>query len=76
MAYEVAAVRPSVGVNDGVSQSIRRRSGVESITYEHPLERRALERTHGVILFQDQVNQVAMDVPGFSPLEADQLRRA
>ena len=76
MAHEVAAVRPGVGVNDGVSQYIRRRSGVEPITYEHPLERRALERTHGVILFQDQVNQVAMDVAGFSPLEADQLRRA
>ena len=76
MAHEVAAVRPGVGVNDGVSQYIRRRSGVEPTTYEHSLERRALERTHGVILFQDQVNQVAMDVAGFSPLEADQLRRA
>ena len=35
-----------------------------------------MQRTYGVILFQDQVNQVAMDVGGFSPLEADQLRRA
>ena len=76
MAHEVAAVRPGVGVNDGVSQYIRRRSGVEPTTYEHPLERRALEKTHGVILFQDQVNQMAMDVAGFSPREADQLRRA
>ena len=76
MAHEVAAVRPGVGVNDGVSQYIRRRQAREPITYEHPLEMRALERTHGVILFQDQVNQVAMDVAGFSSLEADQLRRA
>ena len=75
MAHEVAAVRPGVGVNDGVSQYIRRRNHVEPTTFEHPLERRALEKTHGVILFQDQVNQVAMDVAGFSPLEADQLRR-
>ncbi|HIN06777.1 MAG TPA: error-prone DNA polymerase, partial [Dehalococcoidia bacterium] len=42
----------------------------------HPLEKRALERTLGIILFQDQVNQLAMDVAGFSALEADQLRRA
>ncbi|MDA0988757.1 MAG: DNA polymerase III subunit alpha [Chloroflexi bacterium] len=76
MAHEVAAVRPGVGVNDGVSQYIRRRSGVEPTTFEHDLERRALEKTHGVILFQDQVNQVAMDIAGFSPLEADQLRQA
>ena len=76
MAHEVAAVRPGVGVNDGVSQYIRRRNKVEPITFEHDLERRALEKTHGVILFQDQVNQVAMEVAGFSPLEADQLRRA
>ncbi|MDP6347294.1 MAG: DNA polymerase III subunit alpha, partial [Dehalococcoidia bacterium] len=76
MAHEVAAVRPGVGVNDGVSQYIRRRLGREPTTYDHPLERRALEKTHGVILFQDQVNQVAVDAAGFSPLEADQLRRA
>ena len=76
MAHEVAAVRPGVGVNDGVSQYIRRRQKLEPVEYTHPLEQRALERTNGVILFQDQVNQVAMDVAGFSPLEADQLRRA
>ena len=76
MAHEVAAVRPGVGVNDGVSQYIRRRQEKEPVSFDHDLERRALERTNGVILFQDQVNQVAMDVAGFSPLEADQLRRA
>ena len=76
MAHEVAAVRPGVGVNDGVTEYIARRNGQRPETYEHPLERRALERTRGVILFQDQVNQVAMDVAGFSPIEADQLRRA
>ena len=45
-------------------------------TYDHDLERRALERTRGIILFQDQVNQLAVDVAGFSPLQADQLRRS
>ena len=76
MAHEVAAVRPGVGVNDGVSKYIRRKQGLEPMVYDHPLEIRALEKTRGVILFQDQVNQVAIDVAGFSPLEADQLRRA
>ena len=76
MAYEVGAVRPGVGVNDGVTQFIQRRSEGTLWDYDHPLERRALERTLGIILFQDQVNQVAIDVAGFTSLEADQLRRA
>ncbi|MDA0264412.1 MAG: DNA polymerase III subunit alpha [Chloroflexi bacterium] len=76
MAYEVGAVRPGVGVNDGVTQFIQRRSEGIPWDYDHPLEQRALERTLGIILFQDQVNQVAMDVAGFTSLEADQLRRA
>ena len=75
MAYEVGAVRPGVGVNDGVTQFIQRRSEGIFWDYDHPLERRALERTLGIILFQDQVNQVAIDVAGFTSLEADQLRR-
>ena len=76
MAYEVGAVRPGVGVNDGVTQFIQRRSEGIPWDYDHPLEQRALERTLGIILFQDQVNQVAMDVAGFTGLEADQMRRA
>jgi error-prone DNA polymerase len=75
MAHEVGSVRPGVGVHDGVAKYIRRRTGVESVTYTHPLEKKALARTYGVILFQDQVNQVAMDVAGFSSTDADQLRR-
>ena len=76
MAYEVAAVRPGVGINNGVSQFIERyRQGVEW-EYVHPLEEKALERTLGIILFQDQVNELAVHVAGFSPKEADLLRRA
>jgi error-prone DNA polymerase len=76
MAREVAAVRPGVGANDGVRHYIRRRSGEEAWEFDHPLEKRALERSLGVILFQDQVNQLAIDVGGLSPSDADQLRRA
>ena len=76
MAHEVGAVRPGVGVNNGVQEYLTRRSGKKPIAYDHPLEERALERTLGVVLFQDQVNQLAIDVAGFSPSDADRLRRA
>ncbi len=76
MAHEVAAVRPGVGVNDGVHEYLARRSKRKPVVYDCPLEKRSLERTLGIILFQDQVNQLAIDVAGFSPSEADRLRRA
>ncbi len=76
MAHEVGAVRPGVGVNGGVQEYLARRMGKKPVTYDHPLEKRALERTLGIILFQDQVNQVAIDVASFAPSEADRLRRA
>lgn len=76
MAHEVGAVRPGVGVNHGVQEYLARRLKKHSLTYDHPLEKRALERTLGVVLFQDQVNQLAIDVAGFAPSEADRMRRA
>ena len=76
MAYEVAAVRPGVGVNNGVSQFIDRHVRKVTWSFDHPLEERALDRTLGIILFQDQVNQLAVDIAGFSAKEADDLRRA
>jgi len=76
MAHEVGAVRPGVGVNHGVQEYLARRSKRKPVTYDHPLEQRALERTLGVVLFQDQVNQLAIDVAGFAPSEADRMRRA
>ncbi|MBN1177268.1 MAG: DNA polymerase III subunit alpha [Dehalococcoidales bacterium] len=76
MAHEVGAVRPGVGVNHGVQEYLARRSRRKPVTYDCPLEQRALERTLGVVLFQDQVNQLAIDVAGFAPSEADRLRRA
>jgi error-prone DNA polymerase len=76
MAHEVGAVRPGVGVNHGVQEYLARRTGRKPVTYDCPQEARALERTLGIILFQDQVNQLAIDVAGFAPSEADRLRRA
>ena len=76
MAYEGACVRPGVGLHDGVRHFIDRRLGKEPVIYDHPQEERALERTLGIILYQDQINQLAIDVGGFTPFEADQMRRA
>jgi error-prone DNA polymerase len=76
MAHEVGAVRPGVGVNHGVHEYLARRSKRKPVTYDCPPEQRALERTLGVVLFQDQVNQLAIDVAGFAPSEADRMRRA
>jgi error-prone DNA polymerase len=76
MAHEVGAVRPGVGVNHGVQEYLARRCGKKPVIYDHSLEKRALERTLGVVLFQDQVNQLAIDVAGFAPSEADRMRRA
>ncbi|MSQ13666.1 MAG: DNA polymerase III subunit alpha [Dehalococcoidia bacterium] len=76
MAYEVACVRPGVGAIDGVTHFIHRRNETELVTYDHPLEKPALERTLGVILYQDQVMEVAIHVAGFTAREGDQMRRA
>ena len=75
LALEVAAVRPGVGANDGVSEFIRRRNGNEW-DYDHPLEKRALEKSLGIILFQDQVVTLGIDVGGLTASESDQMRRA
>lgn len=76
MAWEVGAVRPGVGVNDGVSMLIRRHLGMEPVVYDHPFEQEALERTLGVPLFQDQLGELAVHVAGMTPLEGDRMRRA
>ena len=77
MAWEVGAVRPGVGVNDGVSMLIRRHNGKEpGWQYDHPLEKAALERTYGVPLYQDQLMELAVHVGGFTPAEGDRMRRA
>jgi len=55
---------------------IRRRNGQEPVTYLHPLLENSLGKTLGVPLFQEQLMQMAIDVAGFTPSEADQLRQA
>ena len=76
LAYQVALIRPGVGVQgSAVSQFVERyRHGAEW-EYDHPLERRALERGYGIIVWQEQVVQLVMDVAGITAAEADEVRR-
>jgi error-prone DNA polymerase len=76
LVVEVALIRPGPIQGGSVHPYIRRRKGLEDITYLHPLLEDALRKTLGVPLFQEQLMQMAIDVAGFSPAEADRLRQA
>ncbi|TNC17084.1 error-prone DNA polymerase [Georgenia sp. 311] len=76
IVVEVALIRPGPIQGDSVNPYINRRRGREPVTYLHPLLEPALAKTLGVPLFQEQLMQIAIDVAGFSPAEADQLRKA
>jgi error-prone DNA polymerase len=72
----VALIRPGPIQGGMVPPYLRRRQGLESVVYAHPALEPVLGETLGVIVFQEQVLKVAMAVAGFSPAEADDLRRA
>lgn len=76
LVIEVAIVRPGPIQGDMVHPYLRRRNGEEPATYPSPEVKGVLERTLGVPIFQEQVMQVAIVAAGFTPGEADQLRRA
>jgi error-prone DNA polymerase len=76
LVIEVAIVRPGPIQGDMVHPYIRRREGKEAVYYPTPALEKVLGKTLGVPLFQEQAMQVAMVAAGFSPTEADQLRRA
>jgi error-prone DNA polymerase len=76
LVVEVALIRPGPIQGGSVHPYIRRRNGVEPVTYDHPSMEPALRKTLGVPLFQEQLMQLAVDCAGFSAAEADELRRA
>jgi error-prone DNA polymerase len=76
LVIEVAIVRPGPIQGDMVHPYLRRREGLEEVTYPTPELRAVLEKTLGVPLFQEQAMQVAMVGAGFSATEADELRRS
>ena len=76
LVIEVAIVRPGPIQGDMVHPYLRRRQGLEPVTYPSEAVRETLERTLGIPIFQEQVIKLAMVAAGFSPGEADQLRRS
>ena len=76
LVIEVAIVRPGPIQGDMVHPYLRRRQGLEPVTYPSDAVRKVLERTLGVPIFQEQVIELAMVAAGFSAGEADRLRRA
>ena len=76
LVVEVALIRPGPIQGGSVHPYIRRHNGLEDATCEHKSMEAALTRTLGVPLFQEQLMQLAVDCAGFTPAEADQLRRA
>ncbi|VWC13860.1 error-prone DNA polymerase [Burkholderia lata] len=76
LVIEVAIVRPGPIQGGAVHPYLKRRQGIEKVSYPKEELKPALERTYGVPIFQEQVMQIAMIAAGFTPGEADQLRRA
>ncbi|MFM9881489.1 MAG: error-prone DNA polymerase [Burkholderiales bacterium] len=76
LVIEVAIVRPGPIQGGMVHPYLRRRSGEEPVSYPSPAVEKVLKRTLGVPIFQEQVMQLAVVAAGFTPGEADQLRRA
>jgi error-prone DNA polymerase len=76
LVIEVAIVRPGPIQGGMVHPYLRRRQGLEPVTYPSEAVRSVLERTLGVPIFQEQVMQLAVVAAGFTPGEADHLRRS
>ncbi|MFN9369165.1 MAG: OB-fold nucleic acid binding domain-containing protein, partial [Planctomycetia bacterium] len=76
LVIEVAIVRPGPIQGDMVHPYLRRRCGEEEVTYPNDAIRAVLEKTLGVPLFQEQAMRLAVVAAGFTPGEADELRRA
>ncbi|HEX7495207.1 MAG TPA: OB-fold nucleic acid binding domain-containing protein, partial [Candidatus Limnocylindrales bacterium] len=76
LVVEVAIIRPGPIQGNAVHPYLRRRQGLEPVTYLHPSLEPVLHETLGVILYQEQVMQIAIAVAGFSAGESDGFRRA
>jgi error-prone DNA polymerase len=76
LVVEVAIIRPGPIQGNAVHPYLRRKQGLEPVTYLHPSLEPILRDSMGVILYQEQVMRVAIDVAGFSPGDSDGFRRA
>ena len=71
----VALIRPGPIKGEMVEPFIRRRNNKEKVSFIHPAVERILGHTYGVVLYQEQVVAIAVELAGFSPAQADTLRR-
>ncbi len=71
----IALIRPGPIQGNMVEPFIARRQGLEKVTYVHPSLEKILKETYGVVLYQEQVIEIASVVAGFTPGEADRLRK-
>jgi error-prone DNA polymerase len=76
LVVEVAIIRPGPIQGNAVHPYLRRKQGLEPVTYLHPSLEPILRDSMGVILYQEQVMRIAIEVAGFSPGDSDGFRRA
>ncbi|MDB6094463.1 MAG: polymerase alpha subunit [Verrucomicrobia bacterium] len=76
LAIEVAIIRPGPIQGEATNPYLDRRQGKAPVLYSDERLRPILERTLGIVLFQEQILRIAMELGGFSASEADELRRA
>lgn len=76
LVVEVAIIRPGPIQGNAVHPYLRRKQGLEPVTYLHPSLEPILRDTLGVILYQEQVMRIAIEVAGFTPAGSDAFRRA
>jgi DNA polymerase III alpha subunit len=76
LVVEVAIIRPGPIQGNAVHPYLRRKQGLEPVTYLHPSLEPILRDSMGVILYQEQVMRIAIDVAGFTPAGSDGFRRA
>ncbi|MCX6744415.1 MAG: DNA polymerase III subunit alpha [Candidatus Parcubacteria bacterium] len=72
----VALYRPGPLNSGMVDEFITRKHGEKKITYDHPIMEKSLNKTYGVIVYQEQVMQLSKDMAGFTGGQADTLRKA
>lgn len=75
LVVQVALIRPGPIQAEFVHPYVRRRRGWEPVVYRHPALAPILERTLGIPIFQEQAMRIAIDLAGYTPAEADALRR-
>ncbi|HEX6538280.1 MAG TPA: DNA polymerase III subunit alpha [Candidatus Dormibacteraeota bacterium] len=76
LIVQVAIIRPGPIQGDAVNPYLRRRQGLEPVTYMHPRLEPILAETKGVILYQEQILRIVMELAGYTAGEADRFRRA